>query len=173
MKQDDQPVNEMAESMRSHIEGGLRGATDRVVSDVQERGNNLFDGRLYWLGPLWGKVKGLPATTQLISACWKGHVDGVATLKHRKADTKAATAFTLTRFAGWEDKLRVWMNDPEVLEAGFNSHREETTALHYLSCIINQVEEVGCLCTVVSGSEECMLAEVPPEGFVFLFRSRR
>ncbi|CAM9590295.1 unnamed protein product [Pylaiella littoralis] len=94
-------VNELAQNIANHIEDGLRGDTDRAVSVVLERGDALFNGRLDWLGPLWAEVKGLPPTTHLIVACWTGYVDGLAALEHRKADTKTATAFTLTRFAGW------------------------------------------------------------------------
>ncbi|CAM9590649.1 unnamed protein product, partial [Pylaiella littoralis] len=133
-------VNELAQNIANHIEDGLRGDTDRAVSVVLERGDALFNGRLDWLGPLWAEVKGLPPTTHLIVACWTGYVDGLAALEHRKADTKTATAFTLTRFAGWGERLQTWINDPSVLEAGFKTAREEI-ALHYLCCIINHVEE--------------------------------
>ncbi|CAN0584526.1 unnamed protein product, partial [Ectocarpus sp. 12 AP-2014] len=80
------------------------------IKKVRERGDDLFNRRKSWLGPLWEKVKGLAPTARLISEAWNGHVDGVAALKHRKADTKAAAAFTLARFAGWECRLTAWIN---------------------------------------------------------------
>ncbi|CAB1111670.1 unnamed protein product [Ectocarpus sp. CCAP 1310/34] len=142
-KDDDPFLQNLRVYVRSQIASGLRGDLDGVKKKVWERVDPLFfEGRRRWLGPLWKKVKDLPPTTRLIPDAWNGHVDGVAALEHRKADTKAATAFTLTRFAGWEGRLRAWISQPEVLEAGLQDYQEER-ALHYLSCIINHVEEVG------------------------------
>lgn len=142
MEQDNAPANDAARGMRTLLVGGLHGDTDRVVTAVHKRGDALFNGRLDWLGELWAVVKGLRPTTDLILACWKGHVDGTAALSHRKADTKAATAFTLARFADWPGRLQAWIDHPEVLEHGFKMYPTKK-ALHYLSCIINQVAQVG------------------------------
>lgn len=142
MEQDNAPANDAAAGMRTLLVGGLHGDTDRVVTAVHKRGDALFNGRLDWLGELWAVVKGLRPTKDLISACWKGHVDRTAALSHRKADTKAATAFTLTRFADWPAKLQAWMDHPEVLEPGFKMYPTKK-ALQYLSCVINQVAQVG------------------------------
>lgn len=141
-KQDDAAVNEAAALVRSRLVGGLRASTDRVASAVLERVSAVFEERLPWLKPLWEKVKSLPPTTDLISFCWKGYVEALDGLKHRKADTKTATSFTLTRFAGWGERLEAWVNHESVLEAG-NAVAREEQGLHYLCCIINFVEEVS------------------------------
>ena len=124
---------------------GLRGDTERDTSRVavvQQRVDALNDERHNWLRSLWTKVKGLPPTAKLMDDCWKGYVDELGVLKHRKAGTKTATTFTLARFARWEGLLKAWINSPEVLEVGLNEARQDK-ALHYLSCIINVVEEVS------------------------------
>jgi len=69
-------------------------------------------------------------------------VDGTAALSHRKADTKAATAFTLARFADWPRRVQAWIDHPEVLEQGVKTYPMKK-ALHCLSCIMNQVAKVG------------------------------
>ncbi|CAB1106761.1 unnamed protein product [Ectocarpus sp. CCAP 1310/34] len=143
VRDDDSSVQNLWVYVRSQIASGLRGGLDGVKRKVWERVDPLFfEGRRRWLGPLWKKVEDLAPTTRLISDAWNGHVDGVAAFEHRKADTKAATASTLTLNAGWEGRLRAWISQPEVLEAGLRDYQEEKE-LHYLSCIINHVEEVG------------------------------
>ena len=116
MEQEDAPANKAAAGLRMHLCDTLNGDIQNVVEMVLERGDALFKGRLDWLEHLWVKVKGLSPTTDLISVCWKGHVDGTAAICHRKDLTKAATGFTLARFAPWGGRLEAWMNHPEVLE---------------------------------------------------------
>lgn len=57
MKQDDEPINDLAENMRGHTEGDLGGDTDLVVSVVQWRGDAFFKESLN--GPIERRRRGL------------------------------------------------------------------------------------------------------------------
>lgn len=143
-KEGDAAVNPLAEGLRRHQLNIIVGEPGRVVETIQQRVGALFEDRKHWLVPFWKGVKGLPATTNLIGACWTGYVDSLDALRHRKANSKTASAFSDRRFAAWDGRLREWINDPAVLEAGFILHPSEETAVHHLCCAINHAEEVGC-----------------------------
>ncbi|CAN0299670.1 unnamed protein product [Ectocarpus fasciculatus] len=92
-----------------------------------------------WLQSMWGLVIDLPPTNEMIVTSWNYLVDLLAASRARKPTTGTAPTFTMSRFETWPDRLRTWINHESVQEVART--RQDDKGTHYLSCIINIVDE--------------------------------
>lgn len=81
-------------------------------------------------------------TTGWINSSWQSLVDILESVGAGHVTTQTAWAFTQERIKRWPGQQREWIFNDTIWEIGHGIH-DADRATHYLTCLINLVDEVS------------------------------